>query len=108
MVREARPAVAMDRLLPVRHGRRQNPRLRMFVRNEAHIPQLCRQSEESMLRIDPRKEGACERSAGPITEPEPEPNLSNPQDLWVALANESRVRSRLLAAAAIGRRQSMR
>jgi hypothetical protein len=61
-----------------------------------------------MLRIGPRKEGACERSAGPITEPEPETSLSNPQDLWVALANESRVRSRLLAAAAIGRRQSTR
>jgi hypothetical protein len=61
-----------------------------------------------MLRIDPRKEAASERSAGPITDPELETNLSNPQDLWVALANESRVRSRLLADAAIGRRQSTR
>ena len=59
-----------------------------------------------MLRIDSWKEAACERSAGTVTEPEPVANLPNAQDLWVALANESRVRSRLLAAAAIGRRQS--
>jgi hypothetical protein len=78
------------------------------VWNEAQIPQLCRQLEESMLRMDPRKEAACGRSAGPVTEPEPETNLSNPQDLWVALANESRVRSRLSAAAGIGRRQFAR
>ena len=61
-----------------------------------------------MLRMDPRKEAACGHSAGPVAEPEPEVNLSNPQDLWIALANESRVRSRLLAAAAIGRRQFAR
>jgi hypothetical protein len=60
-----------------------------------------------MLSIDPRKEAACAHSAGPVTEPEPETNLANPQDRWVALANESRVRSRLLAAAAI-RHQSTR
>jgi hypothetical protein len=109
VMREARPTeVAMDSLLPVRNGRRQNPRLRMFVWNEAHIPRLCRQLEESMLRIDPRKEPACGRSAGAVIEPEPETNLPNPQDLWVALANESRVRSRLLAAAAIVRRRSAR
>jgi hypothetical protein len=60
-----------------------------------------------MLRIDPRKEAACGRSAGPVCEPEPEINLSNPQDVWVALANESRVRSRLLAAAAMGRRHRL-
>ena len=80
----------------------------MFVWNEAQIPQLCRQLEESMLRIDSRKEVVCERSAGTVTEPKPVANLSNAQDLWVALANERRVRSRLLAAAAIGRRQFAR
>jgi hypothetical protein len=104
-----RPAeVAVNSLLHVRNGRPQNPCLRMFVWNEAQIPQLYRQLEESMLRMDPRKEAACGRSAGPVTEPEAETNLSNPQDLWVALANESRVRSRLSAAAAIGRRQFAR
>jgi hypothetical protein len=80
----------------------------MFVWNEAHIPPLCRQLEESMLRIDSRKEVACARSAGTVAEPEPETDLSNAQDLWVAIANESRVKSRLLAAAAISRRQSTR
>jgi hypothetical protein len=108
VIREADRELAVNCLLPVRNGRRQNPRRRMFVWNEAQIPQLCRQLEESMLRMDPRKEAACGRSAGPVTEPEPETSLSNPQDLWVALANESRVRSRLLAAAAIGRRQFAR
>jgi hypothetical protein len=61
-----------------------------------------------MLRIDSRRKGACERSAGTVTEPEPETNLSNAQDLWVALANECRGRSRLSAAAAMGRRRSTR
>ena len=52
--------------------------------------------------------GHAERSAGTVTEPEPETNLSNAQDLWVALANECRGRSRLSAAAAMGRRRSTR
>ena len=108
VIREADRELAVNCLLPVRNGRRQNPRRRMFVWNEAQFLSCVDSWRKACFAWIPRKEAACGRSAGPVTEPEPETSLSNPQDLWVALANESRVRSRLLAAAAIGRRQFAR
>ena len=58
-----------------------------------------------MADVDPWEMAAeCGRAVQTVTDPQRRAILSNLQDLWIALANESSVRSRLLAAPSVCRR----